>query len=54
MNDEVLSRSNNPLFVVSSGGPPPLPVPLGDPRVTRTQRPSVTVVEAAHVVKNLA
>lgn len=55
VNDEILSRSN-PLFVVSShtGAPSPMAVPLGDPRVKRKQRQTVNIVEAAHVVKNIA
>ena len=54
MNDEILSRSN-PLFVVNSHtGVPPMAIPVGDPRVKRTQTQTVNVVEAAHVVKNIA
>ena len=54
VNDEILSRSN-PLFVVNSHtGAPPMAVPVGDPRVKRTQTQTVNVVEAAHVVKNIA
>ncbi len=55
VNDEILSQSN-PLLVVSSrsGAPPTLAVPLGDPRVKRQQRQTVNIIEAAHVVKNIA
>ncbi|KAJ8043948.1 Dynein regulatory complex subunit 2 [Holothuria leucospilota] len=47
VNDEILSNVN-PLFVVNQQTNIPMSVPVADPRV---QRPTQTVVEAAHVVK---
>ncbi|PIK38183.1 putative coiled-coil domain-containing protein [Apostichopus japonicus] len=47
VNDEILSNVN-PLFVVNQQTNVPMSIPVADPRV---QRPTQTVVEAAHVVK---
>lgn len=53
VNNEILTQ-RNPLLVISSNQKPPrLSVPVGDPRVQRSPA-NVTVVEAAHVVKNTA
>ncbi|CAH1801399.1 unnamed protein product [Owenia fusiformis] len=49
VNDEILSQVN-PLFVVNQKTNVKLNVPVHDPRV---QRPSKTVVEAAHVVQHI-
>ncbi|XP_064620664.1 dynein regulatory complex subunit 2-like [Lineus longissimus] len=48
VNDEILSQVN-PLFVVNQKTNVKMNVPVADPRV---RRPTQTVVEAAHVVKN--
>lgn len=50
VNDEILSQVN-PLFVVNQKTNAPMAVPIMDPRV---QRPTQTVVEAAHIVKQYA
>ncbi|XP_072026425.1 LOW QUALITY PROTEIN: dynein regulatory complex subunit 2-like [Amphiura filiformis] len=47
VNDEILSQGN-PLFVVNQHTNVQLSVPVMDPRI---QRPTQTVVEAAHIVK---
>jgi len=49
VNDEILSQVN-PLFVVNHRTNVKMNIPVMDPRV---KRPGQTVVEAAHVVKNL-
>jgi len=49
VNDEILSQTN-PLFVVNHRTNVKMNVPMMDPRI---KRPGQTVVEAAHVVKNI-
>jgi len=51
VNDEILSQTNPLLVVNHKTNAPHLSVPVGDPRVQRA-KPSVNVVEAAHIVKN--